>query len=154
MLRMILTKHIELNKAADQKANMLMTAASIIMAILISTGIAGLGFGHIFLLFTLVMTIVFSILVIFPKPYHNRKDEPINFLYFRSFRTLTEDEYVSDFMELMLDKEAMYEQYMRDIYRYGNVTLSKKYTLLRYAMLFFMSGLSVSGVYLLIDYFL
>lgn len=152
MLRAILTKHIELNKAADMKANMLMTAASIVVAVVLA------GFNNtdsvmaVIILITSLVSIIFAILVVMPKPYHNEKNEKTNFLYFRSFNTLSEDQYVLEFKKMMLDKEAMYEQYMRDIYRYGNVTLSKKYKLLQLGLSSFLLGLSIGGVYFLLSF--
>jgi len=152
MLRMILTKHIELNKAADMKANMLMTAASIVVAVVIA-GFGAMDFiGSAIILLTSLIAIVFAILVVLPKPYHGDKKTKINFMYFRSFSALSEDEYVSSFMDLMKNKEALYEQYMRDIYRYGNVTLSKKYRLLLIGLITFLSGLFLGGVYFLISF--
>ncbi len=152
MLRMILTKHIELNKAVDMKANMLMTAASIVIAVLV-TGFETTDLvGAIIILITSLLAIIFAILVIMPRPYHDRTYEKTNFLYFRSFNALSEDEYVNGFKELMSNKEAMYEQYMRDIYRYGSITICKKYRLLRIGLMSFLTGLSLGGVYFLVRF--
>lgn len=146
MLRMILTKHIELNKAADAKANMLMTAASIVIAVTISSGQDERSIGPLIVIVTSVLAILFAIMAIFPKPY-SKKDESVNMFYFRSFGRLSEDEYVSQFMAMMGDKNALYQQYMRDIYRYGNITLRKKFQWLSFGLACFLVGLAIGGVY-------
>ncbi len=146
VLRMILTKHIELNKSADSKANMLMTAASIVIAVTISSGQDARSVGPLIVIVTSVAAIVFAIMAIFPKPY-SKKEEKVNMFYFRSFGRLSEDEYVEQFMGIMSDKNALYEQYMRDIYRYGNITLKKKYRWINLGLLCFLIGLVIGGVY-------
>ncbi|MBL4693982.1 hypothetical protein JKY72_01280 [Candidatus Gracilibacteria bacterium] len=144
MLRMILTKHIELNKTADTKANMLMTAASIVAAITISTGPETQNLGMNIILLSSLIAIIFAILAIIPKPYH-KGSKCKNLLYFRDFIKMSEDEYVEAMTEMMTDKMAMYEQYIRDIYQYGAVTLHKKYRLLTIGLILFLAGLVVGG---------
>lgn len=150
VLRMILTKHIELNKTADTKANLLLTASSIIIALIFTNLKNGQStFGMFFVLLTSLVAIFFSILVILPKPYH-KFSKDVNLFYFRSFMQMTEDEYVSSIKGMMKDTNMIYEQYARDIYQYGVVTLNKKYRLLRVALITFLAGLTLGGVEMVI----
>jgi len=151
MLRMILTKHIELVKMADNKASILMTAASIVIAMTVASGQDERSVGPLIVVVTAMLAIIFAILVIYPKPYL-RKEDSINMMYFRSFGALSEDEYVRQFMELMKDKNALYEQYMRDIYRYANITLKKKYQWLSLGLSSFLLGLIVGGIYFILSF--
>lgn len=153
MLRMILTKHIELNKLADSKASMLITAASIVMAITFTASGETTDKTMIMvMLVSSIIAIVFAIFVIIPKPY-NRNTKCRNLLYFRSFSDLSEDEYVTAMKEMMVDKQDMYEQYIRDIYQYGHVTLTKKYRWLTAGLVLFLVGLSMGGAILLFRFF-
>lgn len=153
MLRMVLTKHIELNKAADQKANILMTAASIVAAVTFASSEGVESIGPLIVLITSILSVVFAIMVILPKPYQSKDDmKSTNFLYFRSFIHLSEDEYVDQFKEAMLDKEGLYEQYMRDIYRYGAVTLQRKYQWLRAGLFVFLLGLTLGSLYFILNF--
>lgn len=145
MLRMVLTKHIELNKAADMKANMLMTAASIIIAIIVSTfqktnNVTGLSI----LLISSLLAVIFAILVIIPKPYH-KKSKSKHLLYFRSFNKMSEEKYIQEMTKMMEKKKNIYEQYIRDIYQYGSVTLTQKYRLLTIGLMLFLLGLTAGG---------
>lgn len=144
MLRMVLTKHIELNKSADTKAGMLVTAASIVVAVIFSSRGVLSGTSQLVLMVTSLLAIVFSMVVILPKPYHRNEKTP-NLLYFRSFNRMSEDEYVDAMKHMMADKNRMYEQYIRDIYRYGNVTLTRKYRWLMAGLLVFLLGLLIAG---------
>ena len=147
MLRMILTKHIELNKAADTKANMLLTAASIVIAITISSEINH-DTGMIIMLTSSLLAVIFAILVIIPKPYH-KSGKGNNLLYFRSFREMSEEEYIICMEKMMVTKKEVYRQYIRDIYQYGAVTLTQKYRLLTIGLLLFLVGLTAGGITIL-----
>ena len=146
MLRMVLTKHIELNKAADMKANMLLTAASIVIAVNISSGIDHTT-GTYIMLSSSLLAVIFAIFVIIPKPYH--QEDKRNLLYFRSFRELSENEYVEAMKVMMETKKEIYEQYIRDIYHYGAITLTQKYRLLTTGLILFIIGLLAGGITIL-----
>jgi disulfide bond formation protein DsbB len=147
MLRMVLTKHIELNKMADHKANMLMTGASIMSAVILSQLDVLSNFdliGLSILIFSAVLSVVFAILVVIPKPY-NHHSKTCNLFYFRDFAHMTEEQYLEEILAVMNDKNAIYEHYVRDIYYYGSVTLSKKYRWLQWALGVFLVGI-LTGV--------
>lgn len=150
VLRAILTKHIELNKSADTKANLLLTASSIVIAVILTNFQNYQQTAGMFVvMLTSLIAIFFSILVILPKPYHKMAKE-INLFYFRSFMTLSEDQYVVEMKKMMKDNNMIYEQYMRDIYQYGAFTLNKKYRLLKFALITFLTGLTLGGVEMLL----
>lgn len=146
VLRAILTKHIELNRSADTKANLLLTASSIVIAVILTNFQNYQQTAGMFIvLLTSLTAIFFSILVILPKPYHKMAKD-INLFYFRSFMTLSEEEYVDEMKKMMKNNNMIYEQYMRDIYQYGAFTLNKKYRLLKFALITFLTGLTLGGV--------
>ena len=55
------------------------------------------------------------------------KASRINLMYYRSFLSISEDEYVKLLKNLLRDKDRIVEEYVRDIYSLGEKTLKKKY---------------------------
>ena len=145
-LRANLSKHMDLNKMADSKASMIMTAASLIITITLTQHdkldlttlllLAGSG----------ILAVLFSILAIIP-PLH--ASDQINLFYFRSFVELSEDEFKRQFQETIIDREKLYDAYLHEIYYLGKHRLTRKYWLIRnglWSLLFGLLGGTVAAI--------
>ena len=111
-LRANLTKHMTLNKMADSKASMIMTAASLIITITL-TQHEQLDLTTILILAVSgLVAILCSILAIIP-PLH--ASGVTNLFYFRSFAHLSEEEFSAQFRETLADKDKLYAAYIHEI---------------------------------------
>ena len=127
-LRANLEKHMTLNRMADSKASMIITAASLIITITL-TQYAHMHLHTVILLAGAgVSALIFSIFAIIP-PLH--ASGSINLFYFRSFACMTEEEFKQAFMETIADKEKLYDAYLHEIYFLGKQRLTRKYALIR-----------------------
>ncbi len=137
-LRANLTKHMDLNKMADSKASMIMTASSLVITITLTqyekldllTVILLAGSG--------MLAVLFSILAIIP-PLH--VSGQTNLFYFRSFSELSEEEFKTQFKETIIDKERLYDAYMHEIYYLGRHRLTRKYFYVRNGLWALLLGL-------------
>ncbi len=136
-LRMVLSKHMTLNKMADSKASIIITAASLIITITL-TQYDRLGLATVLILAASGLTaIMCSILAIIP-PLHASGE--INLFYFRSFAELEEEEFSRRFKETIADKEKLYDAYLHEIYFLGKQRLTRKYRLIRDGLWSIMGG--------------
>ena len=145
-LRANLTKHMTLNQMADNKASMIITAASLVITITLTQ------FDHLHLPTILLLVgaglaaVIFSILAVIP-PLHI--SDHTNLFYFRSFCDLSEDEFKSRFIDTITDKSKLYDAYLHEIYYLGKHRLTRKYGLVRnglWALLFGLLGATISAV--------
>lgn len=137
-LRANLSKHMDLNKMADAKASMILTASSLIITITL-TQYEQLHLSTVLLLAGCgLLAVVMSILAIIP-PWH--ATGRTNLFYFRSFAELSEEEFCQQFQETILDKQKLYDAYMREIYYLGKFRLTRKYALVRNGLWILLFGL-------------
>lgn len=123
-LRANLTKHMTLNQMADQKASMILTAASLILTIAV-TQYDKLGLGALaLLLVTGGLAILFSIFAIIPV---RHPGSSLNLFYFRSFSQLSEEEFIRSFKATLADRDRLYDAYLHEIYFLGKHRLTRKY---------------------------
>lgn len=147
-LRANLSKHMDLNKMADSKSAMIMTASSLVITITL-TQYDKLDLASIlFLTGSGILAVVFSILAIIP-PLHISGET--NLFYFRSFSELTEREFKEQFRATIVEREKLYDAYMHEIYYLGKHRLTRKYKLIRnglIALLFGLAGATLTAVVL------
>jgi hypothetical protein len=137
-LRANLSKHMDLNKMADSKASMIITAASLITTITL-TQYENLHFITVFLLAGAgILAAIFSILAIVP-PLH--VSDKTNLFYFRSYSQLSEEEFKQQFMETITDKHKLYDAYLHELYYLGRYRLTRKYALIRNGLWTLLIGL-------------
>ena len=142
-LRANLTKHMTLNQMADQKAAMIMTAASLMLTISV-TQYDKLDLATFaVLMLTGGLAILFSIFAIIPA-LHVRG--VLNLFYFRSYAQVTEDEFIAAFKETIADKDKLYDAYLREIYYLGKFRLTRKYLWIRNGLWVLLAGLLVAAV--------
>ncbi len=142
-LRANLTKHMDLNKMADSKASMIMTASSLVITITLTQ------YDKLDLTTTLllsgsgILAVIFSILAIIP-PLH--VSDRTNLFYFRSFSDLSEEEFTQQFKAVITDRDKLYDAYLHEIYYLGKHRLNRKYRLIRNGLWTLLIGLLCATV--------
>jgi len=137
-LRANLSKHMMLNKMADSKASMILTASSLIITITLTQH------GQLDLMTILILAIsgmlaiLFSILAIIP-PLHASGET--NLFYFRSYAELSEEEFSRQFRAILCDKDKLYDAYIHELYFLGSQRLTRKYRLIRDGLWSILAGL-------------
>lgn len=155
MFRTTSTNHLRLSEMADNKANIMITVNSIIISVLLTVLFRKLDTDPRFLiptmllLFTSLVTIVFSIFVTRPNVtsgVFSKEDiekKRANLLFFGNFYKMKLEDYEWGIKQVMNDNEFLYGSMTRDIYYLG-VVLGRKYKMLRIAYSFFMFGFIIS----------
>jgi hypothetical protein len=164
MFRTAYHVQMDLTGLADNKANMMISINGIIISIIIASVAPKLDSNPwllipttIFLLGTLV-SIVYAILAARPRvssgpiTLQDLEQSKGNILFFGNFANLHEDEFVEGMLELMQERNVLYETMIRNIYGLGSV-LRKKFALLQIAYTAFMLAL-VLGVLSFIGVFI
>lgn len=156
MLRSAYRVQMDLTGLADNKANMMISINGIIISIIIASVAPKLDANPwllaptvIFLLGTLI-SIVYAILAARPRvsgqpiSLEDLRNSEGNILFFGNFANMSEDEFLEGMVDLVQDKNVLYETMIRNIYGLGSV-LKKKFALLQIAYTMFMLAL-VLGV--------
>lgn len=155
MFRTTSTNHLRLSEMADNKANIMITVNSIIISVLLTVLFRKLDTDPRFLiptmllLFTSLVTIVFSIFVTRPNVtsgVFSKEDiekKRANLLFFGNFYKMKLEDYEWGIKQVMNDNDFLYGSMTRDIYYLG-VVLGRKYKMLRIAYSFFMFGFIIS----------
>lgn len=149
VLRTTQTMHLQLSQMADQKAPILMGATFLIFTITLAQMHGGLPPLPLLVLggFAFVSAIL-AILVVLPS---SGGKGPLNLLFFGSFTTLGEEEYVALLRERVTQDPGILEVMARDIYQNGQVLRRKKYRLLGWAYRVFLAGLVLSFMALVVE---
>jgi len=149
VLRTAQQHHVMLGMIADQKANIVLGAFFIFITVtqtmLKNHDHYDISIWILSVFFTL--SAIFALLVITPR-FRNPKPSsglPTNLLFFGSFATLGQDEFVSTLKGELQNNEQARTLIMRDIYQIGKV-LEKKYVNLRLSYLSLGSGIIVSAI--------
>jgi len=158
LLRQTRAHHVALSMMADTKANMLLSVASVVIA---------LSFGHVeealfhwpatVLIAFSLLTIVLAAYAAMPKldldsggrPRPNLKDPGFNLLFFGDFIRLTYGEFERGMEEVLNDDSRTYEAQVREIYDLGCFLSGKKYRYVRLAYISFITGLVGAALSLL-----
>ena len=157
MFRVALRNHVKLSDIADTKANILISVCAIILSIALSTLFPKLDkadnyyliFPTLLFLFITLVTMVFTILSTRPKVTSGNFTEEdiankkVNLLFFGNFHKMSLDTFQKGIVEVMKDREYLYESMTKDLYFLG-IVLAKKYKLLRIAYTIFMYGIVFS----------
>jgi hypothetical protein len=152
MLRTTQQHHVQLSAMADIKANIVITASSVLLTLSIQavdneTVRASLITLSLFMLGALV----FSVLAVLPKfrsePMEPHRGRPYNLLFFGDFARLDEDTYRKEMMKVIEQgPDAVFEAQLNDIYQLGSYLQHQKYRYLRWSYLFFLLGVVTAAV--------
>jgi len=168
MYRSAYRNHINLSSIADNKANMMISINTIIMALIIAvigSGFTFTGsdlFKHLrftipigILLICCLVSAIFAILSAKPKVTNRPldmeavKNRKTSLLFFGNFVNLSLPDFIKGMSDLKEDNELLYDNMSVDIYYLGKV-LTRKYGLLRSSYDIFMGGLTISVVVFMI----
>lgn len=148
VLRTAQQLHLTLSQMADQKASILMGATFVIFTIAIGQTRGGmmpplplaiLG-GFAFVSAILAMFTVMPVI----GPNKLKQDAPPNLLFFGSFTTMSETEFVAELKQRLATDPGIIETMARDLYQNGQVLKRKKYRMLGWAYRVFLVGLVAS----------
>ncbi|WP_339663333.1 Pycsar system effector family protein [uncultured Polaribacter sp.] len=157
MFRVALKNHMTLSNIADTKANILLSVNAIIVSLALSTLLPKLDNPNnhylivpavIFIIFT-VASIILSILATRPNVTQGKftkedvANKKVNLLFFGNFHQMKLNEFEWGILEMMHDRDYLYNSLTKDLYFLGLV-LNKKYKILRITYTVFMIGIIVS----------
>ncbi|MDQ6609301.1 MAG: DUF5706 domain-containing protein [Bacteroidota bacterium] len=157
MFRTTSHNHLQLSAMADNKAHIMITVNSAILAVSVSYLINNLQYLSQYmiptgiLVLTCLVSVTFSILATRPSVSNGKfteediRNKKTNLLFFGNFHEMQLTDYQWGMNQMMKDKEYLYNTMMMDIYYLG-VVLAKKYRYLRIAYTFFMVGLIVAVI--------
>lgn len=169
MYRTTYRTHIALSSIADNKANILLTVSTLLMGVIFTEVINGIGdikdmepiiaYPIISIILVCMATIVFAILATRPKVnsgVFTREDilqKKTNLLFFGNYHGMPLDDYMWGVDEMMKDAEYLYGSMSKDLFFLGKV-LAKKFQFLRIAYNIFMYGIGVSLLIALLAFIL
>jgi HD superfamily phosphodiesterase len=157
LFRVSLRNHIQLSAIADTKANILLSINAIIISLALSNLIPKLDSpSNQHLIIPTLVLVVFSVVsvifaVLSTKPNlssgrFTREDldnRNVNLLFFGNFHKMKYEEYEDAVMEMIQERDYIYESMTKDLHSLGTV-LAKKYRLLRITYYVFLFGLIIS----------
>lgn len=151
MLRTVQQHHVQLSVMADVKASILITAASILVTAFVAlTSSLGIEPGVVAATPLVLASLGFAIYAVLPKgvPAGGPRlgSHGFNLFFFGHFGTLSQDEFVSEMMNVISDPEDTYVHQIIDIYQLGAYLQSKKYRYLRWSYSALFIGVAVGAV--------
>ena len=145
MLRTTQQHHVQLSAMADLKANILITASSILLSVVIALSADDFRASLGVLAIGTVAGLFFAVVAVVPK-FGRSTGDKTNLLFFGSFAHLTEDEYLDRMTGLVRDPRAILAAQVRDIHQLGRYLETSKYRWLRMAYGCFLLGLLGGGI--------
>lgn len=155
LYRITLQNQMKSIAIVDQKANIIIGINTILISIIMATvgmktsfvqfdfsGNIALSLPFSIMLIFCVASGIVSILVVRPTRSLWFRRNPSR-LFFKNYKDCTLEEFRLDMNEIMSANESIYEALDTDIYLNG-FTIQRKYRLVRYAYILFMSGLILS----------
>ena len=151
ILRLNHGNQMRLGLMADQKANIMITVASIVFSITIAnldnevmkwpllTFVVGSFFSLLFAIFAIIPS------TDYPKDKNgeiDRKSPLFNPLFFGHFAHLPIEEYKQDYADTLMTDDKVYDAMAGDIYGQGKVLALNKYKFLKWSYTSFLWGMS------------
>ena len=151
ILRVNHGNQMRLGLMADQKANIMITVASIVFSITIAnldnevmkwpllTFVVGSFFSLLFAIFAIIPS------TDYPKDKDgeiDRKSPLFNPLFFGHFAHLPIEEYKQDYADTLMTDDKVYDAMAGDIYGQGKVLALNKYKFLKWSYTSFLCGMS------------
>jgi predicted metal-dependent HD superfamily phosphohydrolase len=154
LFRTTLRNHIKLSDIADTKANILLSVNAIIISLALANLIPKLEqASNRHLLWPTLILILFSVASIILSIMSTRPNvtsgeftdeqvqrREVNLLFFGNFHKVPFDRYEKALMNLLENKEEVYQSLLKDLWLLGRV-LNRKYNLLRWTYTIFMIGI-------------
>ena len=154
MMRQTRAHHVQLSTMADLKANMMLTAASLVLTFTIRyLADPALQWAALTLMVFCVLTIMAAVYSTMPRTHPQSRQgheadtsSPLfNILFFGDFLQLEYDEYERQMEKVLNDPSETYERMTREIYGLGLFLAKKKYRFLAWSYRFFLMGFLAGG---------
>ncbi|HEX4300587.1 MAG TPA: Pycsar system effector family protein [Gammaproteobacteria bacterium] len=146
--------HVQLSAMADVKANIIITASSIVLTLALSHfGDPGYRTTVLLLLPFVTLALLFAVIAVLPKhkPIVWLEGQPkpsrFNLMFFGHFAELSKERYLREMAHLLKDDRSIYEAMCEDIYGIGHYLEAYKYRFLRWSYLCFLLGFMLAAGY-------
>lgn len=145
MLRTTQQHHVQLSLMADQKANIMIASASILLTFSFANfKQQNLFWGFLALFIFSFGALILAILAVTPRLHHHQSGS-MNPLFFGDFKHLGLEEYQDVMHEVMLSDRATYNALIADIHALGTTLSDRKYRFLGMSYRTFLAGITTAG---------
>ena len=152
ILRINVTNQMRLTVMADQKANIMITVASIVFSVTVANlDNEVMKWPLLFFAFGCTVSLLAAIFAIIPQTGYpkipgtdeiDRESPAFNPLFFGHFAHIPIEEYKEDYAETLMTDDRIYDALAGDIYGIGTTLMNNKYKWLRRAYMAFLVGMS------------
>ena len=152
ILRINVNNQVRLTVMADQKANIMITVASIVFSVTVANlNNEVMKWPLLFFAFGCTLSLLAAIFAIIPQTKYPKKpgsdeidrDSPMfNPLFFGHFAHIPIDEYKEDYAETLMTDDRIYDALAGDIYGIGTTLMNNKYKWLRRSYMAFLVGMT------------
>ena len=146
-LRTTQQHHVQVSVMADVKANIIITASSIVLTLALNRmDDPGYRESVIILIPFITLALLFAIVAVLPKhrplgwPAGAPRPAGFNLLFFGHFATLPKQRFMDEMEKVLESDAAMYQTACEDIYGIGVYLANYKYRFLRWSYAFFLAG--------------
>ena len=152
ILRINVNNQVRLTVMADQKANIMITVASIVFSVTVANlNNEVMKWPLLFFALGCTISLLAAIFAIIPQTGYPKKpgtneidrDSPMfNPLFFGHFAHIPIDEYKEDYAETLMTDDRIYDALAGDIYGIGTTLMNNKYKWLRRSYMAFLVGMT------------
>jgi hypothetical protein len=152
ILRINVNNQVRLTVMADQKANIMITVASIVFSVTVANlDNEVMKWPLLFFAFGCTISLLAAIFAIIPQTGYPKKkgtdeidrDSPMfNPLFFGHFAHIPIDEYKEDYAETLMTDDRIYDALAGDIYGIGTTLMNNKYKWLKRSYMAFLGGMT------------
>ncbi len=154
-LQTIQQHHVTLSQMADQKANIVIAAASVIFAIVVSQGHGShLSPSLLILAVSAFFGAGFCVVAVMPSIGKPKVLPSPNLLFFGAFAGTPEQEWMDRMREVISSNDNIHEAMLRDIHQMGWILKNTKFKYLGYGYRIFVAGLAATLVAYAIERFM
>ena len=152
ILRINVTNQMRLTVMADQKANIMITVASIVFSVTVANlDNEVMKWPLLFFAFGCTISLLAAIFAIIPQTGYpkkpgsdeiDRESPAFNPLFFGHFAHIPIEEYKEDYAETLMTDDRIYDALAGGIYGIGTTLMNNKYKWLRRSYMAFLVGMS------------
>ena len=152
ILRINVNNQVRLTVMADQKANIMITVASIVFSVTVANlNNEAMKWPLLFFAFGCTVSLLAAIFAIIPQTGYpkipgtdeiDRESPMFNPLFFGHFAHIPIDEYKEDYAETLMTDDRIYDALAGDIYGIGTTLMNNKYKWLRRSYMAFLVGMT------------
>jgi len=153
-LRTAQQHHVQVSVMADVKANIIITASSIVLTLALNHyDDPGYRKSVMILVPFITLALLFAIVAVLPKhrplawPAGTPKPPGFNLLFFGHFSSLPKQRFLTEMETVMESDAALYRAACEDIYGIGVYLNQYKYRYLRWSYFFFLAGFLLAAVF-------